>query len=120
MYPHGIYTYAGLRKEIVLSTYEYFNGYYTSNRYARKKLNDQLKETNLLIGNSVSDYEEQKVFYTNFQNNPSSWHFMFLKKNESPHEWMNYYKMCYFARMGIIPVFFNNFSDIPKYLKTLK
>ena len=121
VHPHGFYQYNDRchPRSIVLSTYEYLNSYFAPSRYARKKLNQQLKETNILIGNSVSDYEEQKVFFTNFKKHPSSWHFVFAKKSTDSNKWMNDYKMCYFAGMGIIPVFFDDYSDMTNYLKTL-
>ncbi|WP_022779473.1 SIR2 family protein [Butyrivibrio sp. AE3009] len=121
VHSHGLYSYNDKKhpKAIVLSTYEYLRGYFTAGQYARKKLSDQLKETNILIGNSVSDYEEQKVFFTNFKKNPSSWHFVFMKKNAPSNKWMDDYKMCYFMRMGIIPVFFDDYPDITEYVNNL-
>ena len=123
IHSHGFYPYISDGKRyhqgIVLSTYEYLDGYFHSNRYARKKLMEQLQKTNILIGNSVSDYEEQKVFFTNFKKIPSSWHFLFVKKSDVALAWEDEYKVCYFSKMGIIPVFFNDFSEIVEYLYNL-
>ena len=87
-HPHGLYEYGNKDKprSIVLSTYEYFEAY-KSDGYAYKQLMNQLDDTNMIIGNSLSDYEEQKVFYHHYKNDRSSWHYIFLKKSTCDKKW---------------------------------
>lgn len=123
IHSHGYFPYAEEKRKpqgIVLSTYEYLEGYYSHTSYARKRLSEQLACTNILVGNSVSDYEEQKVFYTQMKKKASSWHFLFTKSSDPSNRWMDVFKTCYFINMGIIPVYFNDYSDITDFLKTLK
>lgn len=116
VHSHGFFPYRSKYHGIILSTFEYIKGY-TDGRYPYKKLKEQLEKTNYLIGNSLSDYEEQKVFSICFNQYPSNWHFMFTRKENN--NWINAYKTVFFMRMGVIPVYFNNFSDMTNYLKTL-
>ena len=120
IHSHGFYPYGkpAFRKGIVLSTYEYLKSYKTVRSYARKLLNEQLETVNILVGNSLSDYEEQKVFYSHYIGTPSKWHFIFLKRNEPKEKWMDIFILKYFMKMGVIPVFFDNFPNMYKYLKT--
>ena len=108
------------KKPVVLSTFEYLEGYLTKNKYAKKILLEQLKTTNFIIGNSVSDYEEQKVFYESFAKKHDIWHFLLLKKSNLTDNWQDVYIVRYFLRMGIIPLFFNDYPDITDYLRSLK
>ncbi len=118
VHPHGFYP-CGKKstpKGIILSTAEYIRGY-SSGRYPYKKLQEQLQKTNYLIGNSLSDYEEQKVFSNCFSKTPSNWHFLLTKKEQN--NWINVYKTIYFMKIGVIPVFFDDYSDITDYLKSI-
>lgn len=102
---------------IVLSCYEYMEGYL--NGYAKKKLRSQLKHSNIIIGNSMADYEEQKVFYSNHRRNRAHFDFIFLKSNGTENLWMDRYQTIYFIKMGVIPVFFSDFDEMNGYLKRL-
>lgn len=105
------------KHDLVFSSYEYMEAYRRSNSYARKKLSEQLKHTNILVGNSLADYEEQKVFYINHQRNLSHYDYLFLRKHTK--DWMNHYIYIYFIKMGVIPVFFDTFDTMNTYLKAL-
>ena len=104
---------------IVFSSYEYMNGYLSSNSYARSRLNEQIKRSNILIGNRLSDYEEQKVFFLHHKKYPKRFSFLFTTISDSENSWMEEYKTIYFLQLGVIPVFFNNYPEMIRYLKTL-
>jgi hypothetical protein len=121
IHSHGYfpYSYPLTPNSIVLSSYEYMESYLYSGSFARRSLTDQLKETNILIGNSLSDYEEQKVFYLHNQRYLSKFQFIFTIRSPKEHEWMDVYKTYYFLRMGVIPVFFASFDLMNDYLKKI-
>lgn len=116
IHSHGFMPFESLGKnELVFSSFEYMEAYRRANSYARKKLIEQLKQTNLIIGNSLSDYEEQKVFFANHKSCLSHYDYMLAKRKKE--SWMNLYLTIYFLKMGVIPIFFNEFSDINDFLK---
>lgn len=106
----------GVHKEsVVLSSFEYMDTYKDYNSYAYRKLYEQLNTTNLIVGNSISDYEEQKVFRNHHNEYLSKYSFALLKKSEEP--WMDAYKSKYLFSIGIIPLFFNDYPDISHFLR---
>lgn len=120
---HGFFPYISSGKisshGVILSSYEYMEGYEKSASYARKRLTEQLRKTNIIIGNSLADYEEQKVFFSHHRKYVSDFSFLFTKSSGIGNEWMDYYKLIYYWKMGVIPVFFDSFPDMNKFLKTL-
>lgn len=123
VHSHGYYPCmgpsAGPHYSIVLSCYEYMDGYMEAKTYARRQLSEQLKKVNLIIGNSLSDYEEQKVFFTQHKKHLSKFNYLFLKSSDAANAWMDEYRTVYYMKMGIIPVFFSDFKDMNDFLKTL-
>lgn len=122
VHSHGFYPYGQAGEKyahsIVFSCYEYMNGYLNPATYARKKLNEQIMHPCILIGNSLSDYEEQKVFYLHHKRYLSHYSFLFTTISiDDP--WMDIYKSIYFLKMGVIPVFFVNYKEMIEYLKLL-
>lgn len=103
---------------IVLSSYEYMEGYERSSAYARRKLNNQLRNTNIIIGNSMTDYEEQKVFFSHHRNYLSDFSYLFTQSSGAGNEWMDYYKLIYYWKMGVIPVYFDSYN--PEMIDFLK
>ncbi len=108
--PHKSYS-------IIFSSFEYMEAYKTPNIFARKKLIEQLRNTNLIIGNSLSDYEEQKVFYANHRKFLSHFDYIFVCRNKKL--WMDIYQAIYFYQMGVIPIFFDDFNRMNDYLQQI-
>lgn len=77
----------------------------------------QLHTTNLIVGNSISDYEKQKVLRQNISNNPYEYQFMLTVKNNEI--WMNRCQTMFLMQMGVIPVYCDSFEDMNQYLKQL-
>ena len=123
IHSHGFYPY-GMSGEkyahaIVFSCFEYMNGYLRAASYARKRLYEHIKQPCILVGNSLSDYEEQKVFFLHHREYLSQFSYLFTTKSDHPNRWMDVYKSIYFLKMGVIPVFFDDFPQMVDYLKTL-
>ena len=117
IHSHGFFPYKGSPHSIVLSSYEYMEKYLKSGSYAKRRLTEQLKKTNLILGNSLADYEEQKVFFANHKRYRNHFDFIFAKASDEL--WMDQYKTIYFLKMGVIPVFFSDFDEMNDYLKSL-
>lgn len=103
------------KDSIILSSFEYMDAYENSKSYAYKNLYEQLNKTNLIIGNRISDYEEQKVFRNHHKEYLSKYSFALFKKSDEI--WMDAYKTKYFFSIGVIPLFFNDFSEITQFLR---
>ncbi len=95
---------------IVLTTNEYFDNYKTSRSYGYKELYNHLNNTCFFIGNSITDYEEQKVINAHFKDNPSQFHFAFLVRNPNEAE-VDYYKTIFLLKIGIIPLWYNSHDE---------
>lgn len=106
-----------MRDSIVLSSLEYMQAYRSGRMFCYSNLVSQLHTTNLMIGNSISDYEEQKVLRQNIYNNPSEFQFMLTTKNNEI--WMDRCQIMFLMQMGVIPVYFNSFAEMNKYLQKL-
>ncbi len=123
IHSHGFYPY-GTKGEayahsIVLSSYEYMDGYLKPSTYARKKLNAYLMKPCILVGNSLADYEEQKVFFLHHKRHQTNFSYLFTKRSSISDSWMDDYKTIYYMKMGIIPVFFDDFDKMTNYLKDI-
>lgn len=106
-----------LQNSIVLSSIEYMQAYRSGRMFCYSNLVKQLHVTNLMIGNSISDYEEQKVLRQNIYNNPSEYQFMLTTKNNEI--WMDRCQTVFLMQMGVIPVYFNSFDEMNRYLQKL-
>lgn len=122
-HPHGFYPYTTPKQQshsLILSSYEYMDTYLSRRAYARKLLDEQLEFTNILLGNSLSDYEEQKVFFAHHKKYLSRFNYIFTTYNSSSNQsWMDRYKTIYYLKMGVIPVFFKNYIEMNESLKKL-
>jgi len=105
-------------KTIILSSFEYMDNYMKEDRFAYKSLYKQLNKTNLLIGNSISDFQEQMVLRKHYHDFPSNYSYLLTEK--SGNDFIDVYRMLYFFDIGIITLYFESFNDLPKYLKKLK
>lgn len=118
---HGMLPFKGEtdkhRKSIVLAHDEYLNNYSASTSYSYSKLYAQLRKRNLIIGNSVADYEEQKVFYNHHKMYLNEFSYALMVKK--PVDWLNYYAVVSLYKIGIIPIFFDSYPDMCNYLKTI-
>lgn len=106
-------------KDIVLTNDEYINAYKTINSYAYHQLYDFLNDTCCFIGNSITDYEEQKVISTIYSTSTSSFHFAFLSMpngNKKEIDNLVLYKSFTLLSFGIIPLWFTNIGDLKEYL----
>ena len=102
---------------LVLSHQEYLNAYKTKSSFTAGNLYNQLSFRNVIIGNSLQDYEEQKVFYNHHRNNLSEYSYIFIFKENINK--LNYFKICTFYKLGVIPIFFDNPKELNKYLRTI-
>ena len=123
IHSHGFYPYgsSGVKhaRSIVFSCFEYMDGYLSSKTYARRRLYEQIQQPCLLVGNSLSDYEEQKVFFLHHKNRLSHFSYLFTTRNNADNYWMDIYRSIYYLKMGVIPVFFDDFPQMIDYLKKL-
>ena len=122
VHSHGFMPYIGRSeltdKSIVLSTFEYMETYKDSSSYGYKQLYRQLDLTNIIIGNSVADYEEQKVFRNHYKEHLSKYQYILTLKSNT--DWMNGYKILFYLNLGIIPIFLNKYEDFSKFIKKLE
>ncbi len=122
IHPHGFLPYnrgmGGYPSALIFSSFEYMNGYLYPKSYARNKLYEHIMQPCILVGNSLSDYEEQKVFFLHHKKYLSQFSYLFTTKRDSVNRWMDIYKSVYFLKMGVIPVFFDDYPQMVRYLKT--
>lgn len=105
------------KKTLVLSTDEYISAY-KRNGYASESLFNHLNETCIFVGNSITDYEEQKVLREHIEKYPSAYHYAFFKKENN--EKNNICKTLFLLKIGIIPIWFNNFGEYLHELEILR
>lgn len=117
--PHDLKTTKDLEfymSNLVVTTDDYYKAYNSPGVYSYKKLNKQLDNTCYFVGNSITDYEEQKVIGTHFLNNPADFHFALLSK-QGKNIYQIMYKTVFLINIGIIPLWFNSFEEIKEDLK---
>ena len=118
---HGFWPYSETKtkthkKSIVLSSIEYMESYQSLQDYSAQKLNSFIDDTCILVGNSLSDYEEQKIFKGHHKKNMAQFSFLFLCEKDV---WRRKYYLIYFLQIGVIPIFFKTFDEMVDFLKTL-
>jgi len=118
---HGFWPYTETKTKIhknsiVLSSIEYMENYQTLQDYSAKTLNSFIDNTCILVGNSLCDYEEQKIFKGHYKKNMAQYSFLFMRENDV---WKRKYYLIYFLQMGVIPIFFTEFDEMVSYLKKL-
>ncbi len=69
-------------KGVVFTNNEYLRAYKNSNSASYKKLFNHLDKTCMFVGNSITDYEEQKVIKVRHDNCRSEFHYMLKKTPE--------------------------------------
>lgn len=105
------------RNSIVLSNDEYMDNYSSNSKFSYKSLYNQLDKTNLLVGNSASDYQEQYVLRKHINDFPSKYSFILLTKSKTNSNWMDWFIMMYFLSLGLITIFFEDIEEIENFLK---
>lgn len=105
---------------IVLTTDEYISNYYKSSSYGYEQLFEHLDKTCYFVGNSIADYEEQKVISSHFKKYPSQFHFAFFCSKD-----MNFhailYKTIFMLKIGVIPLWFSSHDAyIEEILESIK
>lgn len=117
---HGVvsYRFGGITKNqikqsIVLTNEEYFKAYQSNKGYAYKSLNKALNKTRIFVGNSITDYEEQKVIKNNFDKHPNHYHFALLKYDGGE---LEFYRCLRLFRIGIIPIYFEDYYSMANFL----
>lgn len=103
-------------KTIVLSNFEYMDSYRDKDKFSSKSLYNQLDRINIILGNSVSDYQEQFIMRAHIKDHPASYSYLFMAKGNLGLEWMNEYKKLYFLSLGLIVKYF---EDIPSIVKEI-
>lgn len=96
---------------IVLTSSEYFDNYKTSRSYGFKNLYKHLDLTCFFIGNSITDYEEQKVISAHFKKHPSQYHFAFFVPDNDMDDKAKLYKTIFMLKIGIIPLWYNSYDE---------
>ena len=99
------------KDSVVLTSEEYFAAYASSRSIAYSMLYEHLDETCYCIGNSVTDYEEQKVLSKHFSDCPSSFHYVFLVDEEDILSRTNLYRSVFLLKIGLIPIWFNSHGE---------
>lgn len=97
-----------LKEAMVLANDEYIKAY-SYRGYAYLSLKKQLEETCIFIGNSITDYEEQKVIKNQFDSKPNSFHFVFLQFENGD---LEFYRLLRLIKIGILPIYFANYNDM--------
>lgn len=114
-------------KTIVLTDIEYNDAYEKESLYAISNLTSFLEKSTIIVGNSVTDYEERKVFRKK-KNGEGPFHFLlrrkYIKDEEDKFDTSNpvvddYYIFSYFLQIGIITIFVNNHSEIKTIIDSL-
>ena len=102
---------------IVLTDDDYNDAYSNANTYAISSLNKFLDKTTILVGNSVNDYEERKVFRTKYEkSNYTKYHYCLRRKHGV---YTDFYINRYLLNCGIICLWFDEFDDIKDYINSL-
>jgi len=92
---------------IVLTTNEYFENYKSPSSYGYSELYNQLDKVCSFVGNSLTDYEEQKVISRHFNDHPSQFHFCYFSLEKMTIETV-IYKTIFLLKIGIIPFWYES------------
>lgn len=107
---------------IVLTTDEYFDNYKSPSSFGFFNLYNHLDRICSFIGNSVTDYEEQKVISKHFHDHPSQFHFLYSSMEGIPLEAVMY-KTIFLLKIGIIPLWYDSHdeykNEIYNYAKSI-
>lgn len=95
---------------IVLTTDEYFKNYDSYSSFGYKSLFNHLNETCYFVGNSISDYEEQKVLSSHFRKYPSRFNYCYCSSKDLPIE-AQMYKTIFLIKIGVIPLWYGTHND---------
>ena len=101
---------------VVLTTEEYFENYRYPSSYGYANLYSHLDETCCFVGNSLTDYEEQKVISAHFKRHPSQFHYWYDAKTEEKSVEAIMYKTVFLLKIGVIPLWYSNHSDYQEIL----
>ncbi len=119
-FPNPVFAYH--YRSLVLTTDEYFANYKSPSSYGYKQLYDHLNDTCCFVGNSLTDYEEQKVISNHFEDHPSQFHY-FYGSTEGLSDEVILYKTLFLLRMGVIPLWYPSHAaykaEFRKYAKSL-
>lgn len=99
------------KNSIVLTDEDYHNAYSTNKSFAFYELYSFLNKSTIIVGNSVSDYEERKVFQLKHKDD-GPYHYLLKIKDELSSIADNYYIFSHLLKLGIITIFVDNPSDI--------
>ena len=107
---------------IVLTDAEYNEAY--SGKYCPNVLCDFLNNSTIIVGNSLTDYEERKVF-KNVRKNDGPFHFILKTKSKNNNLSLktNLYNDAYIFRyllgLGVIVIFFDDFIKMGDFIRKL-
>ena len=108
------------KRTFVLANSEYCLKYKKTDGYAYNHLYNFLNDDTIFIGNSVSDFEEQRTIQEHFEDSCfSSYHFIIFKTDKNDVALQNLKTSIFFA-MGLICVFVSDFTEIPSFINKIK
>lgn len=108
---------SNLYEDSIILTDEDYNRAYSNNSYTVNSLNKFLDNTTILVGNSVNDYEERKVFRSKFEkSNYTKYHYCLRRKHGT---YTDFYINRYLLNCGIVCLWFDEFNDIKEFIYSL-
>lgn len=117
IHPHGFYK---TNKSIVFTNEEYVKAYKNYSNITPRMLIKQLNKTNMFVGNSVCDYEEQKVIFSHFHSVLGSFHMLCCFDNNGCTDETKLYEDHFFLKMGLIVERFSDPNSLALYISLLQ
>lgn len=105
------------KDSLVFSNDEYNTAYKYSHSFSYEQLKTQLVKTNIFVGNSISDYEEQKIIKNLHDDNLSKFHLALMIKN--PDYYVNVYNAIRLMKIGVICIFFDTPDQMANFIDNL-
>ena len=111
-------------KTIVLTDLEYNDAYEKDSLYAISNLSSFLDQSTIIVGNSVTDYEERKIFRKK-RNEEGTFHFLlrhkYVRDKDDVSEPVvnDYYIFSYLLQLGIITIYVDDYPEIKTIIDSL-
>lgn len=107
-------------ESIVLTDIEY-NKAYSSRRktFTKHTLEKAIAGPLLIVGNSLSDYEERKLFENYYDDHQDHFAYALMYAGDYKDSWSLAYVTYALLRIGVIPIWANDYDDYPRIIKSL-